>query len=122
MIYLEVEKFIASRSSKPVIWKNGLKDKKKNKYCIVDDVCIVELNGGQYTLIDKIDIDLLEDYTLSYNQGVAACGNIERTTIHRVLMSANPGEKVIHKNGDRLDNRRGNLKLIRPVVTSLRDQ
>ncbi len=33
--------------------------------------------------------------------------------MHRFIMNAQPGDLVLHLNGDKLDNRRSNLKLIK---------
>lgn len=34
--------------------------------------------------------------------------------MHRVIIGAQPGEHVHHRNGERLDNRRENLELLEP--------
>jgi hypothetical protein len=50
-------------------------------------------------------MNIPNDETGPYNPGIIY--------MHRLIMNAQPGDLVLHLNGDKLDNRRSNLKLIK---------
>lgn len=65
-----------------------------------------------YVIIDDEDVELVSQYnwylhTYGY---VSATINCKKVLMHRLLMG-NPSLDVDHINGDRLDNRRENLRL-----------
>lgn len=74
-------------------------------------------NTGRYALVDLTDWDRVEPlywaehtngYVVSKGWGNGRAFNIY---LHRMLMDPAPGFFVDHINGDRLDNRRQNLRL-----------
>lgn len=82
----------------------------------------VQLKGGQHTLLDAADVHLLGDRTWGVDShGYALCriytdGRERSIRLHREVMAAElaeapPRTQVDHINGDRLDNRRANLRL-----------
>jgi hypothetical protein len=69
-------------------------------------------NKGQ---IIKMDDDVYESLGM-HDWWVKSCGYVQTKiegkyyTLHRLVMSAKPGQVVDHKSGDRLDNQRCNLR------------
>ncbi len=84
----------------------------------------IPLTRGQSALVDDADYDNLRQWQwLLVGDGYA--GRFDHTVrphrliyMHRSVIDAQPGERVDHINGDKLDNRRDNLRL----VTSAQNQ
>lgn len=77
----------------------------------------IRLTQGFYALVDESNVPMLEknSWCIS-NTGYAKRGTKSKgkTTIHymhRVITGASEGEYVDHLNGNRLDNRRSNLRV-----------
>lgn len=77
----------------------------------------IPLTKGKFVLVDDEDFGRVHQFKwyLS-NDGYASRNkreNNRRVTIrmHRFILSVKPGENVDHISGDRLDNRRSNLRL-----------
>lgn len=83
-------------------------------------------NGRGFATIDGADLGLVEQFKWWIKQ----CGNTAyaqtvltrhgkryATTLHRLVMGLEPKEPSIvdHINGDGLDNRRGNLRIVTPA-------
>jgi hypothetical protein len=79
-------------------------------------------NGKYYTMVDDIDYKYLSkrkwQYTKSNSNTVYVVGwekdennKDRRILMHRIIMDANKGIVVDHKNGNGLDNRRQNLRI-----------
>lgn len=76
----------------------------------------IRLRGGEVTWVSTCDRDRSAERTwcLGSNGYVYAVGARARgvqTLMHRILLGAERGQEVHHKNGNRLDNRRENLEL-----------
>lgn len=82
----------------------------------------IKLTGGLLATVDDKDYDDLNKYKWHYNGFYAVRGEYlgkvaphkyKHTTVkmHRQIMEAPAGLEVDHINGDRLDNRRSNLRL-----------
>jgi hypothetical protein len=81
-------------------------------FAVTVGVAFLKTNSG-VTII--IDADMLQ--TLSpHSWGVASCGHVRAKIdgrivyIHRLILSAGPGDQIDHKNQNKLDNRRSNLR------------
>ncbi len=81
-----------------------------------------ELGKGLYALVDDEDATLVRLYTWHLHSDGGAVTNVERigrdgirrpTTLrlHRLITQAQPGQHVDHRNHDRLDNQRKNLRV-----------
>jgi hypothetical protein len=75
----------------------------------------IVLAGGQVVQVDDADAEWLGRYRWSLTAGYAATridGRIEY--MHRMILGLRPGEKDEgdHRNRDRLDNRRSNLRVV----------
>lgn len=78
----------------------------------------IPLTQGKVAIVDDEDFERLSRYKWFYHdQGYAARSawvNGKRRTIymHREIMQPPKGAQIDHVNGDRLDNRRCNLRLV----------
>lgn len=67
---------------------------------------------GMFIVVDKQDKDLLNGKWFIHSSGYAQKKiNWKNRSLHRLIMSALPGQVVDHINGNKLDNRRSNLRL-----------
>ena len=88
----------------------------------------IYLNQGKWTIVDDEDFEWLNQWKWTYKHvKTLSCGedygivvrnnyssNGKRTNIirmHRVILNAPPNFQVDHINGNRLDNRRRNIRL-----------
>jgi hypothetical protein len=112
---------------KASIWKNNVKPRPLPENCIVDQPDIlpenssrIELTRGLFALVDNDMVENLNrfswsaapDYRTCYALTVDANGNNIR--MHRHILRVNLGVKVHidHINGNGLDNRRCNLRIV----------
>ena len=78
----------------------------------------IPLTQGKVAIVDDKDYDLVKDYKWRLHTGgyarttVYGEEGVERKDIymHRLVLSAKNGTLVDHVNGDKLDNRRENLR------------
>jgi hypothetical protein len=81
------------------------------------DVAYIQLTQGKIATIDSVDLFLVDGYNWYFNKGYArtnisdGAGGQKSIKLHRLIMSAPDGMQVDHINLDKLDNRRGNLRL-----------
>lgn len=70
-------------------------------------------NCDNYTLVDDDIYELYKDRKWMSTKGYAVrTENRKLVSLHRIVAGAEtPDQKVDHINGDRLDNRRGNLRI-----------
>jgi hypothetical protein len=80
----------------------------------------IELTKGAKAIVDECDYDYLMQWKwLCNNTGYAvrtdySQGKKKTLGMHRVILSATDGVVVDHKNGNRLDNRRSNIRVCTP--------
>jgi hypothetical protein len=80
----------------------------------------IELTQGQYTLVDDEDYDYLNQYSWLADRSTSetpfyARGTVNRKKVrmHRLIMNLeDPKLQIDHINGDTLDNRKCNLRIV----------
>jgi hypothetical protein len=73
---------------------------------------IIELTKGHYAIIDDEDYPLVSQYKWHFSMGYALSQkDKERFRMHRLITNAPDGMEVDHINGNRLDNRKDNLRI-----------
>lgn len=92
------------------------RNKKSNEYTIVDDYIIAKTNNGIEFYIDIEDEQILKDYcwSISSNGYLIAYERLmgRKIRLHRLIMNC-PNDMVVdHINGDTLDNRKRNLRVV----------
>lgn len=98
------------------MYNNGtleLQRKSKNKYTIKDDCVELVSKHGEIILIDTQDFDKVIRYSWCVSKtgyAVANIGNIV-TKLHRYILSPSKTQIIDHINGNKLDNRRNNLRV-----------
>ena len=76
-----------------------------------------EINGGHEVIVDVADLPEISHFRWALqgsrpnNQYAVARTPDGKLRMHRLIAGAKPGEIVDHINGDRLDNRRENLRI-----------
>lgn len=81
----------------------------------------IELTNGLKTLLDRSDAAQFEGKSLFYNKrtryayATATVNGVRNNfAIHQIIMRPPAGMYTDHINGDRLDNRRSNLRFVTP--------
>lgn len=79
----------------------------------------IVLGKGEITLVDDCDFDRLNQYRwnksqygYAYRLGNRGKGEKWKVLMHREIMNPSDVQIIDHKNGDRLDNRRNNLRIV----------
>lgn len=75
----------------------------------------IQLSRGYVALVDDDDFDFLSQWKWCFDgryasRVVKAKGKQTLIRMHRVISGASSGEVIDHANGDKLDNRRANLR------------
>lgn len=70
----------------------------------------LELKGGDFALVDDEDYASVVAYRWRVNQGYVVSG--DNIHLHRLLMNPKSGLEVDHRDGNKLNNQRGNLRIV----------
>jgi HNH endonuclease len=72
----------------------------------------IDLNSKKKALIDDEDYDKVSGYKWYYS-GRGYANTNKSIKMHRLIMDAPPGMVVDHINGNTLDNRKANLRIVK---------
>ena len=84
------------------------------------EVKFIELTQGQYAMVDEEDYERLNQSRWHFDSGIrrgyaarieTSTGERVRIHLHRLVINAPADKLVDHINGDKLDNRKANLRL-----------
>ena len=79
-----------------------------NRYDLSGDYGVCYFNNGGYFIFDKEDYEKIKDYAWVQSNGYACHAWLR---VHRIIMDCPDGMVVDHINHNRLDNRKGNLRI-----------
>lgn len=81
---------------------------------------LVSKDKTYYLKISPKDFKLVGEYRWYYKDGYAVTSiNYKRVKMHHLILGKPPGGKVTdHINGDRMDNRRSNLRFVTSIQNS----
>ena len=83
-----------------------------------DGTSLIPLSRGKWAIVDTDDVPMIAEFSWAAgNQGggfTYARGWVEgkKVFLHRFLLGSPNGKRVDHINGDTLDNRRSNLRVV----------
>lgn len=98
--YLKLRKYgdpLFSPCKRDIIIKNGYAE--------------VQLNGGKKSKIDVDDISRVDKFIWSYHSCGYAVNVKTKTLLHRFILNNPKSESIDHKNHNKLDNRKQNLRI-----------
>lgn len=72
---------------------------------------LITLTQGKKVIVDDIDFEFLNQWKWYLNKGYAVRGYSKRILMHRFIINTPKGMDTDHINGDKLDNRRNNLRV-----------
>lgn len=85
------------------------------RYKIVSDYAVGIFDSGTEMVFDICDLEVVSSHGWFVDSCGYPCTNIERKPVrlHRILLPSVPGGLVVdHINRNKLDNRRGNLRVV----------
>lgn len=92
------------------------KNTKSIQWIVEEEITRGITNSGKEFIIDTDDFEKVKNYCWYISSQGYVCansrnGNSKRLNIHRIVMDAKKGDLVDHKNWNKLDNRKSNLRL-----------
>lgn len=113
-LYMKEGREMTKEERAAVSRANGLKSKKYNNYKVVGNVVYVELTNSHNTMICDLDVwEKVKEITWQENSShhyVVGRINGKQTRFHQLVLPKKEGVLIDHKNRNRLDNRRVNLR------------
>lgn len=103
----------SSRQCKKCCIKDRTPTVEATKAALLKGCSFIMLPNGEFTLVDKEDVARLQHYRwYSLPTGYVASSMRQGSVyLHRLLLNAPPEMEVDHKNHNKRDNRKGNLRL-----------
>lgn len=113
---------LSQEERRKVCWENAQKSRKHNDYYIENNYVFVKMRNTDHEMIcDVKDWEYLKKYSwieTPYGYCVTTI-NGKKTRCHNVIVKSTQGFFVDHINGNRLDNRRENLRLATTHANSI---
>lgn len=119
------EQWKAGRIKRRIREGKTLREDRRGKYSIFNDennnkCALIKLTKGKWALIDFEDLEIINKWNWYFNtqhKGYACRdttfkGQKKRLYLHRYLMNAKKGQCTDHINGNTLDNRKKNLRIV----------
>lgn len=99
-----------------LISKIGRNNSKTNKWIFEDNIAVGITNSGKVFMIDKEDFEKVKDYCWRFSVNGYVVANSKDLTnstinIHRLILNPNKDEIVDHKDWNKADNRKLNLRV-----------
>lgn len=91
----------------------------KNRYEIIGDICRIYFNDGGHFVIDADNFEMVSErtwfrgkrgYPVSHTSRRSPDGH-KTETLHKFLLRPGKGFDVDHISGDKMDNRRNNVRI-----------
>lgn len=80
-------------------------------------VYYIPVGDSDFTIVDEEDKEFADQYLWYNSFGYAVCPS-KSSRMHRMIMNAKSGQEVDHVNGNRMDNRKCNLRICNHVQNS----
>ena len=84
---------------------------KTMQYISKGDYILCKCNTGKF-LIDEADLYIVKPYGWHVSKNGYVVRNNDKKTLHSIIMQTPKGKVTDHINGDKLDNRRNNLRVV----------
>lgn len=104
-------------------------DRGITNFCTVGDIVTIDLSQSKIAIVDLRDLHLVENQKWNLMRGKKThyavrrdrldCGKVKSVFLHRLIMQPPEGMVVDHINGDGLDNRRANLRVVTVAQNNL---
>jgi hypothetical protein len=92
-----------------------------NSFIVDEDFCLMPLHHGKIAVFDRADLDKVMQLSWHVTDGgyvrtsSKAVGKNKRIYLHRYLLDCPADTFVDHIDGDKMNNRRSNLRLATPA-------
>jgi hypothetical protein len=80
--------------------------------CNIPGAAYIELTQGRVAIVDASDLAFLNKHNWCFSKGYALRSTRPAVYMHRQLLHVDPGMQVDHIDGDKLNNRRSNLRIV----------